>query len=235
MHKILLFLLFLFAHRISFSQFIFNDSLFFVRDKNDEYYHRIFVDTNKKSEFYSYVSDFTLANFDTDIYKRSLQYLYSKKLFPKKQSLENLPVEWVLLETYRSKIYVYCPNDFYNHYKVKITDSIFIDWTGEGPEANYVQKFTKKSESTFVFSLQSQMFHNRELTIKYIDKENGIAIFRNKYYDSNSKEMIERYQLMGDVRKMRNIPLLVNTCDNMKQYELDFDKVDFAKYFKNPK
>jgi hypothetical protein len=79
------------------------------------------------------------------------------------------------------------------------------------------------------------MFHNRELTIKYIDKENGIAIFRNKYYDSNSKEMIERYQLMGDVRKMRNIPLLVNTCDNMKQYELDFDKVDFAKYFKNPK
>jgi len=32
---------------------------------------------------------------------------------------------------------------------------------------------------------------------------------------------------------MRDIPLLVNTCDNMKQNELDFDKVDLAKLFKN--
>jgi hypothetical protein len=233
MHKILLFLLFLFAHRISFSQFIFNDTLFFVRDKNDEYYHKIFIDTNKKSEFYSYVSDFTIANFDIESYKRSLDFLYSKKLNPRKQRLENLPREWVLLETYKSKTYVYSPNDFYFHYKVKLTDSIFIDWTGEGPEANYIQKFTKINSSTYVFNLKSQTSLNRELTIKYIDREKGIAIFRDKFYNSYFKEMVEQYHLMGDVQKMRNIPLLVNICDNLKQYEPDFDKVDLSKLFKN--
>lgn len=234
MLKIPLFFLFLFVHGISFAQFKLNDTLFFVRDKNDEFYHRIFIDTNKRSEFYSYVSDFKIANFDIDSYKRSLKYLYSKKLFPKKQALENLPREWVMLETYKTKIYVYSPADFYFHYKVKLTDSLFIDWTGEGPEANYIQKFTKLNSSTYEFSLKSQTSLNRELTIKYIDKEKGIAIFRNKYYNSYFKKMIEEYQLMGDVRKMRNILLLVNTCDNSKQHELDFDKIDYAKLFKTP-
>src|SRR5471030_1994492 len=104
----LLFVLF-FAYGISFAQFKKNDTLFFVRDKNDSFYHRIFIDTNKQSEFYLYVSDFTIANFDIDSYKRSLEYLYSKRLFPKKQSLKNLATEWVNLETYKGKIYVYSP------------------------------------------------------------------------------------------------------------------------------
>jgi hypothetical protein len=32
---------------------------------------------------------------------------------------------------------------------------------------------------------------------------------------------------------MRNIPLLVNTCDNLKQAALNFDQVDDQKYFNN--
>jgi hypothetical protein len=228
-----LFLLF-FAYGISFAQFKQNDTLFFLRDKNDSFYHRIFIDTNKKSEYYSYVSDFTIAKFDIDTYKRSLKYLHSKRFFPKKQSFESLSREWIMLETYKGKIYVYSPADFYFHYKVKLTDSLFIDWTGEGPEATYIQKFTKINSSTFKFTLRSQLYPNRELTIKYIDKEKGIAIFQSKYYNPYLKKMIEQYQLMGDVKKMRNIPLLVNTCDNLKQDELDFDKIDYAKIFMNP-
>jgi len=234
MIKILFFFLSLFIYGASFAQFKQNDTLFFVRDKNDSFYHRIFIDTNKKSKFYSYVSDFTIENFDIDSYKRSLKYLYSKKLFPKKYSLENLSREWVMLETYKGKIYVYSPADFYFHYKVKLTDSLFIDWTGEGPEAMYIQKFNKLNSSTYKFILKSQSSQHRELTIKYIDKEKGIAIFQNKYYDPYLKKMIQQYQLMGDVRKMRNIPLLVNTCDNQKQDELEFDKIDYAGIFMKP-
>ncbi|MES2332352.1 MAG: hypothetical protein V4539_22285 [Bacteroidota bacterium] len=235
MLKIILLFLFLFVHGISPAQFKLNDTLFFLRDKNDEFYHRIFIDTNKRSEFYSYVSDFTIANFDIDTYKRSLKYLYSKKLLPKKQSVGNLPREWVLLETYKNNIYVYSPADFYFHYKVKLTDSLFIDWTGEGPEATYIQKFNKLSSTTYKFILKSQSSPHRELTIKYIDKEKGIAIFQNKYYDPYLKKMLVQYQLMGEVRKMKNIPLLVNTCDNQKQDEIEFDKIDYAKIFMNPK
>ena len=144
-------------------------------------HHRIFIDINKKSEFYTYVSDFKIANFDIDSYKRSLKYLYSKKLFPKKLSLKDLSREWVMLETYKGKIYVYSPADFYFHYKVKLTDTLFIDWSGEGPEATYIQNFTKLNSSTYKFILKSQSSSHKELTIKYIDKEKGIALFQSKY------------------------------------------------------
>lgn len=229
----LLFLL-LFAYGTSSAQFKQNDTLFFVREKNDSLYHRGFIDTNKNSEFYFRVSDFKITGFDVDTYKSSLAYLYSKKLFPGKLLLKDLPGEWVMLETYKGKIYVYSPADFYFHYKVKLTDSLWIDWTGEGPEATYIQKFDKLNASVYKFILRSQSYHNRELTIKYIDKEKGIAIFQSKYYNPYLKKMIERYQLMGEVRKMRNIPLLVNTCDHQKQDELEFDKIDYAGIFMKP-
>jgi hypothetical protein len=234
MLKTPLFILLLFAYGTSFAQFKQNDTLFFVREKNDSFYHRVFIDTNKKSEFYTYVSDFTMEGFHLDSYNSSLEYLYTKGLFPKKQSFGNLPREWVLLETYHGKIYVNSPADYYSHYKVKITDSLFIDWTGEGPEATYIQKFTKINSSSYTFILQAQSSPHKEVTIKYIDKQKGIAIFQNKYYDPYFKKILVRYQLMGEVRKMRNIPLLVNTCDNEKQSELEFDKIDYAKIFKKP-
>jgi hypothetical protein len=232
--KIHLLYLFLLIYDNSSAQFKLNDTLFFVRDKNPEYYHRIFIDTNKKSEFYSLVSNFIIANFDIDTYKRSLKYLQSKKLIPKTKSLGDLPREWVMLATYKSKIYVYSPADYYFHYKVKLTDSLFINWTGEGPEAAYVQKFSIEDSTSFKFILQSESFPNRELTIKYLDKEKGIAVFRSKYYDMQLKKTIVEYQLMGEVRNMRNIPLLVNACDNQKQAELEFDNIDYSLLFNPP-
>ena len=216
------------------AQFKQNDTLFFVREKNDSLYHRVFIDTNKKSEFYSLVSDFKISGFDKDTYKRSLNYLYSKKYFPKKNKfLKQIPSEWVMLESYKGKIYVYSPADYYFHYKVKLTDSLFIDWTGEGPEATYIQKFTKINTSTYQFILRSETHHFRELTIKYIDHEKGIALFQSKEYNSSLKKMEVSYQLMVDVKKMRTIQLLVNTCDHQKQDELDFDKINYATKFKH--
>lgn len=234
MFKIPLLFLLLFSYGISSAQFKMNDTLFFVREKNDSLYHRIFIDTNKNSEFYSYVSDFTISSYDIDSYKRSLEYLYAKKLLPKKRTLGNLPREWVMLETYKGNIYVNSPADYYFHYKVKVTDSFFIDWTGEGPEATYIHDFSIKDSSSFKFILQSELYPNRELTIQYIDKEKGIAVFRFKNFSSQSNKTRVYYQLMVDVQKMRNIPLLVNVCDNQKQGELEFDKIDYTLLFKNP-
>jgi hypothetical protein len=235
MRKTISLLLLFLPFTILTAQFKVNDTLFFVREKKDSSYHRIFIDPNKNSHFYSQVSDFKISGFDSDTYKQTLNYLYSQKLFPKKQSLNDIPTEWVMLETYKGTVYVYSPCDFYYHYKVKITDSTFIDWTGEGPEATYIQKFRKIDSFTFYFLLKSQFFSSRELTIKYINKEKGIAIFRSKFYNLLLNKSEERYQLMGDVKKIRNIPLLVNYCDYQKESELDFDQVNYATKFNNKK
>lgn len=228
MRKIPLLIISVFLCSILSAQFKQNDTLFFVRELNDSMYHRVFIDTNKKSAFYTYVSDFNITGFHIDTYKRSLDYLYSRKLHPKKLALPDIPREWVMLETYKGQIYVYSPADYYGHYKVKITDSLWIDWTGEGPEATYVQKITRLTPSIYQFTLRSEMFPRREILIRFIDKEKGIALFKIKQYNPAVKKYEVYYQLMADVQKMRNIPLLVNTCDTQKQNELEFDIIDYA-------
>ena len=229
--KNLLLILFCFILKKNFAQFTYNDSLFFIRDSTEMYYHRIFIDTNKNSTFYSLVSNFSFNNYDSISYQRSLEYLYAKQLFPHQQFNNNLPKEWIKLEIYKGVTYVYSPNDFYFHYKIQFTDSVFINWNGEGPEAAFIHKFQKKNSNTYVFNLTSESFANTIVTIKFLNKENGIALFQFKKKRAYSKQTLCYYVLMVDVNKMKKLPLLVNFCNNQKQYELEFDKVNYDAIF----
>ena len=233
MLKPILFLSLLTASSNNWAQFKINDTLFFVRTKTDSFYHRIFVDDHKNSKFYSSVSDFTIKGFEKDTYERSLEYLYSRKLFPKKKTLNEIPREWVMLETYKNKVYVNSPCDYYFHYRAKFTDSIFINWDGEGPEATYIERVIKEDQLTYHFFLKSQTYKSWELTIKYLDIEKGIAVFRKKFFNDIFNKADVRYQLMVEVKKMREIPLLVNYCDYQKESELEFDKIDYSAKFKH--
>lgn len=233
MRKIFLLLVSFLIYGMLPAQFKVNDTLFFVREINGSYYQCVFLDTNKNSRFYSSVSDFTFNRFDRDTYNSTLSYLYSQKLHPAKQDLTNIPREWVMLQRYKGRMYVYSPADYYSHYKVKITDSLWIDWTGEGPEATYIRKFTKPTASSYQFTLQSQMFPPREILIRYIDEEKGIALFETKQYNSAGKMKEISYCLMADAKKMRQIPLLVNYCAISKGDELEFDKIDYAEIIRH--
>ncbi len=233
--KILFGIVFSFSVQFSFAQFKQNDTLFIVRNINKEFTHFIFIDTNKHSPVYKMVADFNFDQFDLDTYKRSLAYLSKQKLIPKKYSFSNFPREWVQLVPFKDVIYVYKPNDFYSHLKIKLTDSVFIYWGGEGPEANYMQQFQKLDSVTYEFKLRASWPYKTILTIKILNQEKGIAVFRFQQFDQLGKLGNLYYQLMGDVTKMRNIPLLVNDSDKAKQYEVDVDKIDYSEYFKGKK
>lgn len=230
--KILLSIVLSFSFQFLFAQFKQNDTLFFVREVSADVYHAVFIDSNKHSAFYNYVSDFTFNDFAKDSYNYSIDYLRSKKILLKKKSVYPLPEEWVMLESYKGNRYVNSPNDYYSHYKMKLTDSVLIHWDGEGPHATYINQFQIMDSNTFQFSMQSILSPKINLTIKYLDKAKGIAVFRFNFYNIGDKKMQTYFQLMCEVKKMRNIPLLVNYSDTEKSYELDFDIIDYSKYFK---
>lgn len=230
--KILFGIVFSFSIHFSFAQFKQNDTLFFVREVSAEVYHAIFIDSNKNSVFYNFVSDFTIAEYEKYTYERSIDYLCLKRLPLKKKRVDPFPKEWVMLESYKGNRYVNSPNDYYSHYKMKLTDSVLIHWDGEGPQATYINQFHKIDSITFQFSMQSIWSPKINLTIKYLDKSKGIAVFRFNYYNIGDKKMKTYFQLMCEVKKMRNIPLLVNYSDTEKTYEVDFDNIDYSKYFK---
>ena len=230
--KILLGIVFSFSFHFAFAQFKQNDTLFFVREISDEAYHAIFIDSNKNSVFYNYVSDFTINDFAKNSFNNSIDYLRSKKIQLKKKSYYALPEEWVMLVSYKGNMYVNSPNDYYSHYKMKLTDSVLIHWDGEGPQATYVKQYHKIDSITFQFSMQSIWSPKINLTIKYWDKSKGIAVFKFYYYNIGDKKMQTYFQLMCEVKKMRNIPILINYSDTEKAYEVDVDNIDYSKYFK---
>ncbi|MES2372033.1 MAG: hypothetical protein V4557_05600 [Bacteroidota bacterium] len=189
--------------------------------------HAIFIDTNKHSMFYDKIADFTFGQFDSASYSYSLGYLKSKKRVLTKNNIRGIPRKWVILNYYKNQFYTYHPSDFYSHFKVLITDTAFIDFTGEGPCANKIVSYKRLDKKTMFFSLESIEKPSRQLIIHMIDEQKGIAVFE----EPGNKN--DRYHLMIDVKKMRQLPIIVNYCTIQKEMEMDFDTPDFKKLLGN--
>jgi hypothetical protein len=146
------------------------DTVFLLNETGNGISHKIFIDSSKTSKYYDQISNFDFGQYDQDTYDNySLKYLRDKKIKLTRNQINDLPLKWVILKYYKGHFYTYYPSDFYNHYKVAITDSAFIDYTGEGPVANKIISYTKIDEKTFEFHLTGVEKQNRHLTINVID------------------------------------------------------------------
>ncbi len=199
------------------------DTIFLHREFYGEDYHRIFIDTSARSVFYDQIADFRFGEFDHQPFGYSLDYIKKHQWKLTRRSLGNLPRKWVILQYYRDQFYAYSPSDWYSHFKVAITDTAFIDFSGEGPAANKIVSYRQLSENSFYFFLKGIDWHARKLVIHIIDRKKGIAVFED--YRSGKKE----YYLMIDAAKIRQVPIIVSYCETSKTSEFDFDQPDFEK------
>lgn len=201
-----------------------SDTIFLFKEIRNGISHRIFIDSSKTSKYYDQISNFSFGLYDQETYNNySLKYLQDKKIRLAKNRIRDLPLKWVILKCYKDHFYTYYPSDFYNHYKVAVTDSAFIDYTGEGPLANKILSYTKIDDKTFSFHLTGVHEQNRHLTIKLIDPQKGIAVFTEW-----SKNAGARNVLMVDAEKIKQLPIIINECEE-KQLEFDFKEPDYKK------
>ena len=124
------------------------DTIFIEKEYNKDDKYAVFIAPSKNSEYYDYISDYSFGKFDHQSYKESLDYLKRKKLELSKVSINDFPKNWILLHQYKGKYYVYSPNDYYFHYKIKITNNSYIDFSGEGPSANKILDFKKIDQNS---------------------------------------------------------------------------------------
>jgi hypothetical protein len=200
-----------------------SDTTFLVKEKYDNTYHAIFIDTSKTSKFYDEISDFKFGQFDQESYDYSLEFLKSKNLKLTETKIEDLPRKWIILKLHGGQYFTYKPSDFYSHYKVDITDSSLTEYTGEGPVANKITTYFRTNDNAVSFRLSGVNGVNRNLTIYIIDKKKGIAVFENRL-----KNNLTHY-LMIDATKIRELPIIVNYCETQKQVEFEFEKPDYKK------
>jgi hypothetical protein len=195
------------------------DTFFLLKDAT----HTVFIDTDRHSRFYNVIGDFSFGQFDTATYDRSLDYLKERKMKLTKNNIHDIPKKWILLNYYKNKFYTYYPSDFYSHFKLIITDTAFIDFSGEGPCANKVLSYKRVDGKTMEFSLAGIEKPSRRLIIHIIDEQKGIAVFEEPDNKDN------RYYLMISAEKMRQLPIIVNHCTIQKEAEVEFDEPNFKK------
>ncbi len=213
-----------------FGQFVLHDTLFIKRDQNEENYHRIFYETHKNAIFYQYAGGFKMDNpFAKETYTESVRYLLKNHPVATKPAYGNFPLEWVLVNMYNGKICLYSPCDYYSHYKRKFTNSILIDWDGEGPEARRIKRFQKIDSAHYRIEVAGRWGILKTIEVTMIDQAREIAVFHDTFYGQSAYPQGERFSLMITVRKMRELPFIVNLSDNMKMPELDFDEIDYPK------
>jgi hypothetical protein len=197
------------------------DTTFIVKNKVFGRIRSIFIDNNKNSSFYRDISSFDATPFEkADSF--SLNYLRKDRQILTKTKIVIPYKKWVALYQYKGKFYVYRPSDFLNHFMQSVNDSIFIDWTGEGPIANKIITHRKINRTTYEFKLTGIYDANRTILIHIIDFKKGIAIFEQTVNDSATS-----YYLMIAADKIRSVPVIVNHSSD-KQAELEFDEIDFV-------
>jgi len=208
--------------------FLRNDTLFLKeitgRDDDMNYSQAIFIEPDRKSKSYDEISDFNFDKYDWETYEASIHYLKGKDIRLEKKEIPGLPLKWIRLHQFEDKFYVYKPCDFISHYCIAITDTAFIDHTGEGPQASKIEGYKKIDNNTFLLNLRGTT-QKLELAIHIIDPKNNIAVFERK--SEGMKE--SAYYLMISADKIRNMPLIVNRCEGFKQSEFLFNEPDFNK------
>lgn len=195
------------------------DTVFLLKENKGGVFHAIFIDSNKQSRYYSEISNFAFDDFDHDSYDNSLRYLKNNGIRLMRQPVKGISKQWVVIKQYKNNFYAYRPSDFMYHYKISITDTSFVDYTGEGPTASKIVSFSKVDDATYKFRLTGLNAKERDLTIYIIDKQKGIALFCEANYS----------YLMIPVQNVRDIPIIVNYCATQKQVEFQFDMPDYNK------
>ena len=198
------------------------DTIFLLKNKE----HIIFIDTSKESTFYNKVANFTYSDLNDETFESSLKYFKKNKIKLNNHKIKRLAKKWVIIKYYKNKFYTYYPSDFYNHYKISITDTAFIEFYGEGPVANKILTFRKNTDKKYSFLLTGEGKINRSVVFYIIDRKNGIAILEESY------NCIKNYFFMIDATKIKQLPIIVNYCISQKQLEFNFEEPNYENLLK---
>ena len=210
----------------AYSQKIKSDTIF-IKANNDTHCV-IFIDKNKRSEYYKQIANFSFNSFDSATYNEAIDLIKSssKTKFPK-YKIRDFLKGWVPLYKYKNTYYAYTPSDWgYNNW-IKITDSTLIEHDMEGPTPSKINSLRKINPKQFEFRVLDTQQKQRIIKIHIIDLKNEIAVF--EFFGKHKKH---EYKLMVNANKINHFPLIVNYCKDSKVPEMEFNKPHYQQLIK---
>jgi len=208
-----------------------NDTIFVYRKITKEFYHAIYINKNRKTIEYKWLSDFSFDENELQTYKAYFKnYIEKQDGIYKKVNATELPKNWIPIYQYQNKFYLYGPSDWGNADKRIINDSSFVIWYMDGPVP--IPLISVKQDSN-KYLLEMKGYFNKvdkkqRLVIHQIDQKTKLSVF--EFLDNSEKY---RYQLYVPKESINHFDMIVNYCEHQKQLEFKFDEINFKALIKN--
>lgn len=212
--------------------FVKNDTLFFYRQlyvvDHDTCVSACFLERNRSSESYKkYVNAFEL---DLKWGKTAYEYYYKslKKRYPKpfiKHDLQGLSKEWLPLNIYKGQCYL----DGMSYGFKLFSDSLFFENFMDGPLPHVIKSIERKSDTMYVITCLQGINDkgNYVLTIHLINKEKGIAVWKEQMLNTDNTS----YRLMVTKEGATGFDLIdYITFEEVEG--LTYDKIDYETLIK---
>lgn len=140
-----------------------------------------------------------------------------------KVDLLDIPIKWTEVVYYNDNYYVTCPSDFCGLQQVIVSDSCLIEKTCEGPYPRQIRSINKVNLNQYTIQVGNLDSNFSEYQITIIDSVSGIAVWR----------VNNKYRLLADVTRFRNLPLAVADCKGKCPIEIKSEAVDYLQLIKD--
>ena len=146
-----------------------NDTTFLLKQTKNDNYHSVYIDNNSNALTYRKLLNFNC--FDEENDNLNSEKNRTKK-YSKKQSLYNLPKEWLPLYQYKKKYYLYAPSDWGNVNKKLLSNSGVFSWNMEGCSFDSLKLVKKISKNGFLLKIKNASNEGiYKILIHIIDKK----------------------------------------------------------------
>ncbi|GGH13813.1 hypothetical protein [Mucilaginibacter phyllosphaerae] len=206
------------------------DTAFIVKEKGKDFYHAVYIEKDRNARVYKALLDFKYDHNDSVAYKANYRVLKIRNRKPlKKYDLEGLPNDWLPLNLYKGKYYLYAPCNWGNAGIRHLTDSTLNYYNADGPDPKPILDFKKQTDRKY--NLVSMPFYqfvrSSNITIYVIDPKNWITVWEDR-----SLPLDYRYRLFVAKEHAASYDMIVNNCKTERTLEFDFEKVNFKKLIK---
>jgi len=169
--------------------------------------HFIFIDHNRRARFYESLVRFNFYESDQNDYA---DFLEKQANLPPADLPADLPRQWVVVHPYQNKFYAYYPSDFGNHFRVQLNEKAFVGHHMDGLELEALHSVSKPEAGVW------EVLFVTGKRIKVVQVSPGSPVWRWQFSGWD--------RLMVPAERLRELPVLVNYCEEQKQLEFDFEE-----------
>lgn len=188
----------------------------------------VFIDKRKKSDYYDLITDFDLpSKFEISQYRNSYSAILKSLTETPVDNYPDISLEdnWMILKSYNSEYYVYCPAREEENYRFRLTDSSIIVFDYNGVTAEKISGFEKENDNHFILNTicvsDNGKLMSKESNIYLIDAKKHVYIWETFAPGG----LI--YRLMIPAKYAKSFPVIINYGEKSKPDEFKFEEINY--------